>query len=233
MKILALVPARGGSKRLPKKNILLLGGKPLINWTIEAAKDIPEIIDIIVSTDSPEIASIAEAAGAFVPWLRPKELSTDTSTSVDVCIHTLDWYENHHGPIDGLLLLQPTSPFRKRESIVEAIDVYALNNFQAPIISVTPAKSHPSWCYAINGNTLTPFINGTDLSIRSQDLSAAYVINGAIYLAKSQQLRDTRSFMNQDAIPLVMNDSQESLDIDTQSDWLYANFSISTMQNYK
>ena len=124
MKILALIPARGGSKRLPKKNILPLGGKPLISWTIDAVKDTPEIVDILVSTDSCEIASVARAAGALVPWLRPDVLSTDTATSMDVCLHALDWYEEKYGDVDGLLLLQPTSPFRDKNTITKGIELF-------------------------------------------------------------------------------------------------------------
>ena len=101
MRILALVPARGGSKRLPRKNIRILAGKPLINWTIEVAKGIPEICEILVSTDDPEIASIAKSAGATVPWLRPKILATDESTSAEVALHALDWYETDNEKIDG------------------------------------------------------------------------------------------------------------------------------------
>jgi CMP-N-acetylneuraminic acid synthetase len=90
MRILAVIPARGGSKRLPKKNIKPLGGKPLINWSIEAIRGISEICEVLVSTDDSEIASIAKQAGASVPWLRPSHLSTDTASSVDVALHALD-----------------------------------------------------------------------------------------------------------------------------------------------
>ena len=93
MRILALITARGGSKRLPGKNIRSLGGKPLIVWSINIAKDIAEVVDILVSTDDTEIAEIAKNAGALVPWLRPSELATDTASSVDVFLHALKWYE--------------------------------------------------------------------------------------------------------------------------------------------
>ena len=112
MKILALVTARGGSVRLPGKNLRQLGGKPLINWSIEIAQDIPEICEILVSTDNESIADISREAGALVPWLRPQEVSTNEPSSVDVALHTLNWYEAEKGIVDGLLLLQPTSPFR-------------------------------------------------------------------------------------------------------------------------
>ena len=118
MKILALITARGGSKRILRKNIRPLGGKPLIVWSINIAKDIAEIVDILVSTDDPKISEVAKNAGAMVPWLRPPELATDTASPVDVCLHALEWYEKENGKIDGLMLLQPTSPFRSRDTIL-------------------------------------------------------------------------------------------------------------------
>ncbi len=128
MRILAVIPARGGSKRLPRKNIRPLGGIPLIFWSINAAKGISEICDILVSTDDPEIAEVTKNTGALVPWLRPRELATDTAQSVDVCLHALEWYEKEKGKVDGLMLLQPTSPFRTRGSILRGIELFDKNS---------------------------------------------------------------------------------------------------------
>ena len=128
MKILALILARGGSKRLPGKNIRCLGGKPLIVWSIDVTKHIPEICDILVSTDDPAIAAVSKGAGALVPWLRPPELATDTATSVDAALHALDWYEADKGKVDGLLLLQPTSPFRTKETVMRGIAFFKNHN---------------------------------------------------------------------------------------------------------
>ena len=100
MKILALITARSGSKRIPDKNIKKLCGKPLINWSIDAAKGIEDICDILVSTDSTIIAEIADTAGATVPWIRPEEIATDSSSSVDVSLHALDWYQGEIGKVD-------------------------------------------------------------------------------------------------------------------------------------
>ena len=124
MKILALIPARGGSKRLPRKNVLPLGGKPLIVWSIDVAKDIPEICDILVSTDDSEIAEISKKAGALVPWLRPADLATDDSSSIDVVLHALNWYEREKQTIHGILLLQPTSPFRSQATKIKFIKIF-------------------------------------------------------------------------------------------------------------
>lgn len=221
MKLLALIPARGGSKRVVNKNIRLLGDKPLITWTIEAARGAPELVDVLVSTDSPAIAQAAELAGALVPWLRPAELSTDTATSMDVCLHALDWYEKEKGPVDGLLLLQPTSPFRTNESIRRAIEMF-VRHPQQSVVSLSAAESHPMWCYRVDGNGITPFMDDDNRPTRSQDLPPAYVINGALYLASPAYLRQHGSFLGNDTVPLVMDDARESLDIDTEWDWMLA-----------
>ena len=124
MRILALITARSQSKRLPGKNIKFLGGKPLITWSIDIAKNISEVCDILVSTDDPITAKISKDAGASVPWLRPKNLATDTSNSVDVALHALDWFETQKGAVDGILLLQPTSPFRTLEGVRSGINLF-------------------------------------------------------------------------------------------------------------
>ena len=131
MKILALILARGGSKRLPGKNIRILGGKPLIVWSLDVAQDIAEICTTLVSTDDLEIAKVCKEAGALVPWLRPAELSTDTAGSVDAALHALDWYEKEYGMVDGILLLQPTSPFRTKETVRKGIELFKENGIKS------------------------------------------------------------------------------------------------------
>jgi CMP-N,N'-diacetyllegionaminic acid synthase len=221
MKILALITARGGSKRLPGKNIKVLGSKPLIVWSIESAKGIRDICDVLVSTDDIEIAQVAEKAGAFVPWLRPEELATDTATSVDVCIHALDWYEKKRGKVDGLLLLQPTSPFRTSQTIRRGIELF-VSNHKRSVISVSKAASHPWWCFKIKDLQMLPFIEDVKTGVRSQDLPPAFVTNGALYLVAPEKLRKTRSFLNEDNMPLEMLSAEECIDIDTEWDWKIA-----------
>ncbi len=221
MKILALVPARGGSKRIRGKNILSLRGSPLIIWSINVAKDIPEICDILVSTDSDEIAKVARNAGATVPWLRPPELATDTASSVDVCLHALKWYEDENGKVDGLLLLQPTSPFRSRDSVLRGIELFRLHQHR-PVIGVSPAKSHPAWCFKIEEGTILPFVEGGGLNMRSQDLPLAYMVNGAFYLIKPEDLRELKSLYSENMVPLVIGAPEENLDIDSEWDWKLA-----------
>jgi N-acylneuraminate cytidylyltransferase len=221
VRILALIAARGGSKRLPGKNIRPLGGKPLIAWSIQVAQRIDAIGDILVSTDTQDIADVARQAGALVPWLRPAALATDEATSLEVCLHAVDWYESEHGAVDGLLLLQPTSPFRRRDTLLRGIDQFQSGG-RHPVIGVSPARSHPLWCFRIQGQTMVPFVDGAGLQLRSQDLPAAYVINGAFYLVDPRQLRERRSFYGPDMAPLIMTRPEECVDIDSEWDWRIA-----------
>ena len=227
MKILALIPARGGSKRLPGKNIRLLGGKPLITWSIDTAKKIADICDILVSTDDPEIAAVCKEADAMVPWLRPARLATDTASSIDVALHALDWYESEKGAVDGLLLLQPTSPFRTPKTVRRGIELYNEND-QQPVLGVSPCHDHPMWTLKTDGKYLVPFMHEHGLGLRSQDLPLAYVVNGSFYLNQPTQLRASRSFVGVKAIPLLIESSQEALDIDTRWDFQMA---MSALEN--
>jgi CMP-N,N'-diacetyllegionaminic acid synthase len=221
LRILALITARGGSKRVPGKNIRLLGANPLIVWSIDVAKGIPEVCDILVSTDDSAIAEVARNAGALVPWLRPAELATDSASSADVCLHALDWYEGENGKIDGLLLLQPTSPFRSRSTVLRGIDLFRVSKLRQ-VLGVSPARSHPMWCFRIQEQTLRPFIEDGGLHLRSQDLPAAFVVSGALFLIAPADLRKLRSFISDEVIPLVIEDPRESIDIDSEWDWKMA-----------
>jgi CMP-N,N'-diacetyllegionaminic acid synthase len=221
LKILALITAREGSKRIPGKNIRILGGKPLMLWSADAVKNISEICDILVSTDGVEIAQIARDANLLVPWLRPLELSGDETSSVDVALHALDWYEGVYGKVDGLLLLQPTSPFRSLGTINKGISAFSKYELR-PIVAVSAARSHPYWCFSIKNARLTKFCDYGPKHFRSQDLPPAYVLNGAFYLISPQDLRAKRSFYSDDMVPLVIDDPSEGLDIDTEWDWSMA-----------
>ncbi|MEQ8314073.1 MAG: acylneuraminate cytidylyltransferase family protein [Gammaproteobacteria bacterium] len=221
MKILAIIPARKDSKRLPNKNILVLGDKPLICWSIELGLGIDTICDVLVSTDGEEIASIARKAGALVPWLRPGELATDSAASVDVVLHALSWYENNVSDVDGVLLLQPTSPFRTRENVIKAIELFEKSETKT-VIGVSPATSHPDWCFYLDQGALVPFSSSDGLNNRSQDLQAAYSVNGCLYLISAGDLKKTGTLFPQKCLPLVMTDRQEVLDIDDEFDWQIA-----------
>lgn len=221
MRILALITARGGSKRLPGKNIRELGGKPLIVWSIDVVKNIPEICDILVSTDEPAIASVCTATGAYVPWLRPAELATDTASSVDVALHALDWYEAEKGAVNGLLLLQPTSPFRTRMTVQRGIELFSKHGRQT-VLGVSPTHAHPMWTLKMDGDYLVPFMCEHGFGTRSQDLPPVYVVNGSFYLISPTELRSCHSFVGPKTVPLIIESQQEALDIDTPWDFKMA-----------
>jgi CMP-N,N'-diacetyllegionaminic acid synthase len=225
MRILALITARGGSKRLPGKNIKLLGGKPLILWSIDVAKNNLDICDILVSTDNSTIAETAREAGAYVPWLRPRELATDNASSVDVALHALDWFEASKGSVDGILLLQPTSPFRTRETVRRGIELFKLNNHQT-VLGVSEVHDHPMWTLKMEGENVVPFMHDHGFGIRSQDLPSAYVVNGSFYLISPVELRRSRSFVGSKITPLLIESEKEALDIDTEWDWFLAENSL-------
>ncbi len=218
---LAVVTARGGSKRLPGKNIRMLGGKPLIAWSVEPAIRIGRLCDVLISTDDPEIAEAARAAGGLVPWLRPASLSGDAARSAEACIHALDWYERGHGLVDALMLLQPTSPFRTRETIGRGIDLFYAGG-RRPVVAVAKAPAHPDRCYRIERGSLRPFTGAGRRETRTQDLEPAYAVNGALYVIAPGDLRKRRSFYRGDMRPLVLEDPAEALDIDTEWDWRIA-----------
>ena len=230
MKILVLIPARGGSKRLPGKNLRPLGGTPLIAWSINSVKGIADICDILVSTDDAAIADAARQAGAQVPWLRPAALATDGASSVDVCLHALDWYESSHGPVNCLLLLQPTSPFRRRATIERGLELFWKHG-QRPVIGLSPAQSHPMWCFKIEGEAVLPFIDYDGAPPKSQDLPPAYAINGAFYAIKPADLRKRLSFFGADLVPLVTDDPAEGIDIDTEIDWRLAEAALDSFES--
>lgn len=230
MKILAVITARGGSKRLPRKNMLQLGGRPLISWTIDLAKEIKQINEILVSTDSDEIAQFAKSAGALVPWLRPHELSRDESKSIDVVRHAVDFYQNSFGVIDGILLLQPTSPFRSKETITRGIKLFQ-DNAKNPVVGVTYASGNLDWNFTIEENHLAPIsIKDTTLS-PLQTRGPIFTLTGGFYLISPEDLFNKNSFVIPGRTqPLIIESSIESLDIDTELDFYTAQAVLSSGQ---
>lgn len=220
-RLLAVVPARGGSKRLPHKNVLPLGGKPLIAWTVEAALASGVFDEVLVSTDDALIAEAARAAGAQVPWLRPAHLATDTATSADVLRHALDAREAAGNEFDAVVLLQPTSPFRSAASIRAAVELYRARppGSAAAVVSVSPVVQHPAWSFSLDGDTMLPLLGWESLRRRSQDLAPVVALNGAIYVIPAKTIRAGEPLVAPGVRPFLMNDAAEALDIDTPDDW--------------
>lgn len=220
--ILAIVPSRAGSKRLPGKNIRSLAGLPLIAWTIRTAIAANVFSDVLISTDDPGMAEIAIQYGASVPWLRPGELATDTASSMDVVLHALTKYESEGGVVDSVMLLQPTSPFRSVATILRTIELHRQANNQ-PVVTVCPAKTHPAWCFFVDDDgRMHGYLGEGALPSQSQDLPPVYQLNGSVYLATADDLHRERTFFCSRTRALVVSQPEESIDIDDAWDWRLA-----------
>ncbi|MFN0290514.1 acylneuraminate cytidylyltransferase family protein [Pedobacter helvus] len=221
MKILYLIPARGGSKGLPRKNIKLLGLKPLINYTIEVARAVANDEDICVSTDDMEIINIAKATGLGVPFLRPSYLSTDKANTYDVIVHALNYYKSIGIEYDMVMLLQPTSPFREEKHLREVIEIYKKNQLADMVVSVKVSKDNPYFNLFEETDEGILKKSKLNLSDRRQDCPIVYAYNGSIYLIKSENLIRQGNLQFENPIKYVMDDIY-SIDIDTPLDWLLA-----------
>jgi CMP-N,N'-diacetyllegionaminic acid synthase len=220
--MLAIIPARGGSKRLPGKNIKLLNGKPLIAYTIEAALQSRYITKVVVSTDCEEIAKIAEQFGAIVPGLRPEALSIDTASSNDVVKYIIEKMEFEHNiEVNNCVLLQPTSPFRTVRHIDEAIELYKEKSADA-VISFTK-EFHPlKWNKYLNED-------GVLQEISCLDNRSSYFPNGSIYVLSRDVVLSGNYYTSKSYAYLI--DRKYASDIDTQEDWDYVEF-LSNMERY-
>lgn len=214
MTVLAVIPARGGSKGIPRKNVRLLAGKPLIVWTIEAALATPGLDAVIVSTEDVEIAAVARAAGASVPFMRPVELAHDTTPGIDPVLHALAALPGHA----TVVLLQPTSPLRTPADITACL---ALAARSPSVVTVREARDHPFLTYAQAGDgRLRPLVDG-DRAARRQEMPEALALNGAVYVAATDWVVAGRSFVRSETIGHVMP-AERSVDIDTPFDWAVA-----------
>lgn len=216
MKPLVVIPARGGSKGVPRKNIKFLGGKPLIQWTIEAAREVFTDEVICVSTDDEEIKSIAEQTGLKVPFLRPKELATDTAGSYEVLLHAVSFYEQQGYYPNTLILLQPTSPFRTDKHIKEALNLYKKD--LEMIVSVKETKANPY--YILREEDENEFLVKSKQSkaTRRQDVPKVWELNGAIYIINIIALK-AKSLSEFTKMKKFVMDEVSSHDIDTILDW--------------
>lgn len=221
-KILAVIPARGGSKRLPGKNIRMFLGKPLIAWTIVQAKASRYIDRVVVSTDSPRIAGVARAYGAQVPFRRPAGLSTAAASSVAVLLHAVDTLEKRGEKFDAAVLLQPTSPLRNADDIDRSIRLFYRRG-AAAVVTVSPAQHHPGLTGALAAGGLMRGFAAKNKRPAASGGKKFWRINGAVYVGRIPFLRKQGSFLGRKTLAMVMP-QERSVDIDTLVDFEYALF---------
>lgn len=224
----ALIPARGGSKGLPGKNIRPLLGKPMLQYSIEAALGCSYISEVYVSTDDPEILNIAHACGALTPPLRPAELANETASSRDVACHFLTWYQQEFSTaIETLVLLQPTSPLRTSTHLTEAMSLYESHQSElATVVSVTMAKPIAWQGFIQPENGSFRFHEKASDGGNRQTEPTNYQLNGAIYIASAARYLDN-TLMQQPVYPYIMS-QETSVDIDTYTDFLVAEAILAT-----
>ncbi|BBM87893.1 acylneuraminate cytidylyltransferase family protein [Candidatus Uabimicrobium amorphum] len=221
--ILAIIPARAGSKRVPNKNIKDLAGKPLIGWTIEAATKSRYIDNVVVSTDSEKAIEVAKSYDIEVPFVRPAHLATDAASSMDVITHALEFLQKaSSSTYEYIMLLQPTSPLRDHMDIDNAIEFCFEKNAEA-VISVCEMEHSPLWSNTLpEDNSMENFISKEVSHKRSQELPTYYRLNGAIYLAKTEKfLLDKTFFLEKNIFAYVMP-NEKSVDIDNEIDMYLA-----------
>lgn len=223
MNYLVVITARGGSKGIPKKNIKLLNGKPLIQYSIDIAKEIADKKDICFTSDSEEIIKVAKNLGLDIPFKRPAELATDAANSQDVILHGLNAYEKlNNKTYDAIVLLQPTSPFRTLEQVQDCIKLY--NNSLDMVVSAKQASANPYYnLYEETNGFLKPSKEGN--FTRRQDCPDVWEFNGAIYVINSNSLRQQKMKAFGKVKKYIMSE-ETSIDLDTPLDWKIAEFHL-------
>lgn len=220
-RILALIPARGGSKGIKDKNIVDVAGKPLISYSIEAALHSKYVDDIVVTTDSEKIAEVAKKYGARVPFLRPAHLASDTAKTVDAVVHAIEELKKLGQSYDVLLLLQPTQPLRTSADIDGAIELFFENN-QKSLVSVSPVDDHPLLIRTISDEGKLVNLLNSNSTCRRQDMPDYYCVNGCIYLNKINEIDKDLSF-NDNKVAYIMP-KERAVDIDEYRDLLLAGY---------
>lgn len=224
---LAVIPARGGSKGVVRKNIRPVAGKPLIAWTIEAARKSAYIDRLILSSDDVEIIAVAAAWGCEAPFVRPAELAADDTPGIDPVLHAITAINES---FDYVVLLQPTSPLRLAADIDGCIE-FCQSKGGPVCVSVTEPDAHPYWTFRLDGGgRLQPFVDDVARYPRRQSLPPVYVLNGAVYVADCRWLLEKRSFIAAETLAFPMPE-ERSLDVDSETDLKIASFLLSTRED--
>lgn len=222
---LFLIPARGGSKGIPHKNIKPLAGKPLIHYSIEYARLFTSDDNICLSTDDPKIIGCAKEIGLEAPFIRPAEYSTDTASSFDVMKHAIKFYEDKQVKYKKLVLLQPTSPFRKKEHLIRAFEVF--DDKCEVVVSVYEVKHNPYFnLYEESNNGLLQISKGNGRYTRRQECPPVYAFNGSIYIFDIEKLKHGNTFKDFTKIKKYIMSEDFSVDLDSPRDWEWAEFVV-------
>ncbi len=220
MRILTIIPARGGSKGVPEKNIKLLGGKPLLSYTTEIALQSKLLTDVIVSSEDDKIIEIAKTLGVKVPFVRSTELSQDNTPTIEVMIHALEWYNSENIFFDAVCLLQVTSPFRTVAFLDKAIDKFISSGCDSLVsVQKVPHEFNPHWAFEVNEEGNLKIATGeTEIISRRQELPMAYHRDGSIYITKTEVLLQQHSLYGK-SIGYIESDPEFYVNIDTLDDW--------------
>jgi CMP-N,N'-diacetyllegionaminic acid synthase len=220
MKILAIIPARGGSKGVPGKNKKLLHGKPLIQYSIDAALQSNYISEVLVTTDDEEIMTIAKSLGANVPFMRPKYLAEDTTPTLPVIQHAISHFEAEGKQFDAICLLQPTSPFRPKGFLDKALETFMEKQTDSLVsVLVVPHQYNPHWTFEPNKNGTLQIATGeNDIIPRRQELPKAYHRDGSIYITKTNIIQIENSLYG-NSLSYIVSDENYYVNIDTEDDW--------------
>ena len=222
--VLAVIPARGGSKGVPGKNIREVAGRPLIAWTILAARASRYIDRLILSSDDPEIIEVARQWGCEAPFVRPAELATDEAPGTAPLVHALEAIPG----FDYAVLLQPTSPLRAAEDI-DACIAFCAEREAPSVVSVTRSDKHPAWMYELDQGRLRPALGQVPDSKRRQDMSPVYSLNGAVYVIAAEPFRRHPAILTEQTLGFPMP-AERSIDIDTPLDLEIADFLLRRLQ---
>lgn len=220
MRVLAIIPARGGSKGIPGKNIKVLGNKPLIAYTIEAAQQATGLSRVILSSDDEAIISLSKSLGLEVPFVRPAALATDEVGSLEVVQHALRFFIENNEFFDAVCLLQPTTPFRTKDEIDRAIETFCNGQYDA-LVSVrkVPKTFNPHWVFEADNAGLLHIATGEkEIIKRRQDLPQAYYRDGSIYITKSEVILQQNSLYG-NRLGYIVSDNQTYVNLDTMDDW--------------
>lgn len=220
MKILGLIPARGGSKGVPKKNIKMLGGKPLLQYTSEVALKSKLLSKVVLSSDDEEIIEVGKRIGLEVPFKRPTNLAEDKSPTLPVILHALEFYEKQCVFFDAVCLLQATSPFRTLDLLDKAIEKFSESSTDS-LVSVleVPHEFNPHWTFTLNPKSNLKIATGEEEIItRRQDLPKAYFRDGSIYITKTSVLKEQKSLYGK-SISYIESSKENYVNIDTLEDW--------------